>query len=478
MRPIRFASLLVAGLGLFASESRGNDLVQAASGGRVDTILALIASGADPNARSGGYTPLLAAAYHGNQTAIEALLAHGAEIEAKLAEDGSTPLMLAVRNGHVGAAWALLKRGANPEARRSDDVTALMVAATRGDLKPVNLLLHHGANVNARSQKGMSALILAAEVDDPRVIQRLLEAGADVSLKTTEGITALHAALIRGNRNAAKILLEHGANPKESITLGRIAVSPLMLTMFRSPGLAKYLVAHGAVEPRKWIEAGLLITAFIVCVFWVRRLCAAAVVFDGAPVQSIGEQPNPPDETPLQERSPIRDFVALPPDPARYFHSMPKEPAWGPSTARVIGYLSMAHLLALGYRSAGLHVPKAYSTLPIGAVFAFIFAAWISTGVMYVVFRSLGGSPSFKTTYRIVSVLFILEPLAVLIAPILPPLYRMALNQLAFMYVVVPSAVYVGIPQRRGLIVFGSLTGFSIGLIALVHVLGFDFSRY
>lgn len=54
------------------------------------------------------------AAFLGAVPALEALLEHGAEIDAASSEHG-TPLMLALLNGREGAAQLLLERGANPD---------------------------------------------------------------------------------------------------------------------------------------------------------------------------------------------------------------------------------------------------------------------------------------------------------------------------------------------------------------------------
>ena len=52
-------------------------------------ILLLLSEGANPNTRHqakyGGYTPLHASAYHGDADAVESLLLHGADVNAKTA---------------------------------------------------------------------------------------------------------------------------------------------------------------------------------------------------------------------------------------------------------------------------------------------------------------------------------------------------------------------------------------------------------
>lgn len=91
-----------------------NTALHASLAGRksVRVVTALLARGADVNARAGGgYTPLHIAAFEGDVTLINTLLAHGAAAEAR-ADDGKTALAIAEDKGHVQAARRL--RGEMP----------------------------------------------------------------------------------------------------------------------------------------------------------------------------------------------------------------------------------------------------------------------------------------------------------------------------------------------------------------------------
>jgi ankyrin repeat protein len=75
-------------------------------------VSALLARGADVNARAGGgYMPLHIAAFGGDVALINALLAHGATADAR-ADDGRTALVIAEEQGHAPAARRL--RGEMP----------------------------------------------------------------------------------------------------------------------------------------------------------------------------------------------------------------------------------------------------------------------------------------------------------------------------------------------------------------------------
>ena len=86
-------------------------LVDAAMDDEVNTIKALLAAGANPNAISRDYEPPLhAAAWDGNVNAIKALLAAGANVNAKDWE-GETPLSVAVKKRRSAAARILRRAG-------------------------------------------------------------------------------------------------------------------------------------------------------------------------------------------------------------------------------------------------------------------------------------------------------------------------------------------------------------------------------
>jgi uncharacterized protein len=87
--------------------SRVRPLGSAAAGRSSAVVGALLAAGADPNARqAGGFVPLHSAAQGGDLPSLELLLSHGADRDAK-ADDGRTPLDLAVAAGRGEAAELL-----------------------------------------------------------------------------------------------------------------------------------------------------------------------------------------------------------------------------------------------------------------------------------------------------------------------------------------------------------------------------------
>ena len=96
---------------------------------RREVALALMAHGADVNARNeSGETLLHAAAADGDTAVLELLLPHGATIAAR-DRAGFTPLHRAVQKGHVDAATRLIASGADANAAAADGTTPLSLAA-------------------------------------------------------------------------------------------------------------------------------------------------------------------------------------------------------------------------------------------------------------------------------------------------------------------------------------------------------------
>ena len=227
---------------------------------RTDTVRALLAGGADVNARAkDGFTPLHVAAASGDAAAIRALLAGGADVDAR-AKDESTPLHQAARFGKMASIRALLAGGADADARTKDGLTPLHFATMSGDAATIHALLASGADINARSEDGatplhaaamrklilsaleadakgsrdkllrtfgmagfdalaetdreMFAAILKSGADDRAdTVRTLLAGGANVNARDDGRVTPLHYAALSGDAAAVKALLDAGGDP-------------------------------------------------------------------------------------------------------------------------------------------------------------------------------------------------------------------------------------------------------------------------
>lgn len=171
-------------------DPRSAELAQAAADGDAARVRALVAAGADPNARGeraltllqyamlaqsprgvqalldsgadpsrpglGGSTAVHGAAIANDPQYLELLLAHRADPNAAHAETGETPLSEAASPRYQAQFDALLRAGADPDRADRMGNTALHQAAKLNASGQVLALLKAGANPAARNQQGAS----------------------------------------------------------------------------------------------------------------------------------------------------------------------------------------------------------------------------------------------------------------------------------------------------------------------------------
>jgi ankyrin repeat protein len=256
-----------------AAEDGTTPLLKAGETGQQAFLLFLLDKGANPNAADiNGYTALHYAAANRNRLeSVKALLAHGANPNARLKKDpakgnsnrtpiGATPFFMAAQGRNVAIMRVLASGGADPllgtaETMFSNEAngyrlqtvantTPLMAAAGLGRfngnypefteaeeknaVEAVQLTLELGDDVNAANEYGQTALHAAAYLKADALVQFLVSKGAKMDLIDKFGQTPLSIAgriITEGvkdsydlsprlnNESTVKLLLRLGATP-------------------------------------------------------------------------------------------------------------------------------------------------------------------------------------------------------------------------------------------------------------------------
>lgn len=156
--------------------------------------------GRRPRSEDPAVESFIAAAMNGQLKKVEAAIAAGGVDVDAVGSHGNTALMYAAYYGHVPVIRALLANGADPDARSTEDgleaeATALMLAAgsafINNHAEVIRLLAEAGAELDARDALGRTALHHAAGRAVPNALQALLVLGADPNARDAEGNTAL-----------------------------------------------------------------------------------------------------------------------------------------------------------------------------------------------------------------------------------------------------------------------------------------------
>jgi ankyrin repeat protein len=256
-----------------ASVSTGaTPLLVATVRGQVPLALFLLERGADPNIADAGFAPLhwAAGSWESGEAnpvfgfsdamsgipqreaklqLVKALLAKGADPNARMTQRppgfaggytdsvGATPFFLAAATADIELMRLLLAAGADPSTTTRSNSTAVMAAAgmnrTLGEsavtedqaLEAVKLLIELGVDARAVAANGENALFGPAYRGWNTLLQLLIDRGANVNAVSKAGITPWRAASGQGDRlggvlfnpDTAALLVKHGADP----TLGR-----------------------------------------------------------------------------------------------------------------------------------------------------------------------------------------------------------------------------------------------------------------
>ena len=257
-----FAGLLV---GTAHGQSLNEQLFTAVKAGDKTTVGALIAKGADVNAKDQyGSAVTVYAISHKNKDILELLLQSGVDVDAK-DRQGNTALcwahsidiaeMLIAKGADVNAkdnrGWTLLysvddkamaelliAKGAVVNAKDNEGGTPLHHARNKAIAE---LLIANGADVNAKDKRGNTPL---SSVGDKDVAELLIAKGADVNVKNQFHETPLNNALDSARIDVASMLISKGADLKVKNRIGQTLLGHVASGGYKD-GVA-LLLANGA----------------------------------------------------------------------------------------------------------------------------------------------------------------------------------------------------------------------------------------
>lgn len=220
-------TLLANGADARVTDGEGNTALHfAALADDTEVAAMLLDAGADVDANNqGGYTALALAGQAGNHDMVEYLLAS----KAKPAPERGIPALVAAADGSEDDPALIKRLLANRAPVDAADVlgrTALIHAALSGHAATVAVLLEAGSAVDHADQRGTSALMEAARAGSNAVLQALAKADPNPGLRDKHGRDALLLACqsLHADGGTVRVLLDLGADPHAQGKDGRSAL--------------------------------------------------------------------------------------------------------------------------------------------------------------------------------------------------------------------------------------------------------------
>jgi ankyrin repeat protein len=155
--------------------------------------------------------PLATAAMNRDMTAVKALLAKKADVNAT-GPDGTTALAWVVRIDDLQTAKLLLAAGADPKKANRLGVTPMAVAAANGNAEIIKILLDAGVDVNALDPNNEPASWAAIRSRNVDAVRALLDRGATVDFKDSVQQTSLMLAVREDVPDIVRLLISRGAD--------------------------------------------------------------------------------------------------------------------------------------------------------------------------------------------------------------------------------------------------------------------------
>lgn len=258
-------NLLLAGAKADRADRVRNQAIHSAASPEV--VGALVAAGADPNARAiDGWCPLHNTALRGKMEVAESLVAAGARASNRSLTDsegfpaGTTPGEMARKSGFAELADYLDGQAAQeirwgtPEAKQKALRDALgrhgslPRAAADGDMEGVKTLLSLGEKIGAADERGWQPIHLAAINGHADVVRFLIASRAKADAADARGWQPIHMAAFHGDVQTVKVLL--AAEAKASAKTAGGATPSVLARAGKHEELAAFLDGEAKRESK------------------------------------------------------------------------------------------------------------------------------------------------------------------------------------------------------------------------------------
>ncbi|WP_246210225.1 ankyrin repeat domain-containing protein, partial [Wolbachia endosymbiont of Atemnus politus] len=219
----KIAKLLVNQLTINSKDKNGfTPLHLAALQDDTELIDFLIAEGAKINEKDAqeGYTPLHIASLYGSKKSVQTLIDGRANLEGE-DNNSRTPLFLAIYQctahyeSRAEIIEYLIKKGASIEAKDTENNTTLFLAAYNNKMQIVKLIVKkQQAKANfkeficTKNNHGFDALDCAIEHNNRKMVAFLVSKGIEANDQDCSGNARLHKASYNGDTKAVKLLLK------------------------------------------------------------------------------------------------------------------------------------------------------------------------------------------------------------------------------------------------------------------------------
>lgn len=219
-------------------------LLIAAKAGNTELFHALVVAENQRQRKKSDPSLLMSAVMAGQIEVVRALIAAGADVNAKVEMFFTfDALEMAADRGYTEIVKLLLEAGADPNwNNQNPGLCPIRKACEKGHTDIVRLLINAGAAV--KFETGFRLLVDAAEKSQPEIIQLLIDAGCNVNTRNYQSDTPLTAACRRAQVGIVQTLIAAKANVNK---VGMHDMTPLV-TVFLAPKMNEALAGHGLAK--------------------------------------------------------------------------------------------------------------------------------------------------------------------------------------------------------------------------------------